>query len=218
MPTLSADNVEARLLVAAENLLTRAGLSALLEERGCFVLGQVDGEGLRHDINFLEPDILVIELGWRAPVMRERLAQIDKDIPVLALIMEDEEASFTSLLGLLRAFPRFALLLMDSDAAAIAAAIAALQQGLTVFDPRLIGALGSLPRHHYPPPSVHLTARENEALQLLARGLTNRAIAQELGITPHTVKFHVKAIMSKLDAQSRTEAVVRATQLGLVLL
>ncbi len=218
MPIPAADNVEARLLVAAENLLTRAGLSALLEERGCFVLGQVAGEELRHDINLLEPDILVIELGWRAPVMRERLAQIDKDIPVLALIMEDEEASLTPLLGLLRAFPRFALLLTDSDAAAIAAAIAALQQGLTVFDPRLIGALGSLPRPHYPPPSVHLTARENEALQLLAHGLSNRAIAQELGITSHTVKFHVKAIMSKLDAQSRTEAVVRATQLGLVLL
>ena len=55
-------------------------------------------------------------------------------------------------------------------------------------------------------------------MQLLARGLTNRAIALELGITQHTVKFHVNAIMSKLDVQSRTEAVVRASQLGMIVL
>jgi len=53
---------------------------------------------------------------------------------------------------------------------------------------------------------------------MLAGGLTNRAIAHELGITQHTVKYHVNAIMSKLAAQSRTEAVVRATQLGLIVL
>ena len=63
-----------------------------------------------------------------------------------------------------------------------------------------------------------LTAREQEVLQHLARGLTNRAIALELGITQHTVKFHVNAIMGKLEAQSRTEAVVRATRLGLIAL
>ena len=46
----------------------------------------------------------------------------------------------------------------------------------------------------------------------------DRAIALELDITQHTVKFHVNAIMGKLEAQSRTEAVVRATQLGLIAL
>ena len=63
-----------------------------------------------------------------------------------------------------------------------------------------------------------LTARENEVLQLLARGMTNKAIALELGITEHTIKFHVNAIMGKLGAQSRTEAVVRASQLGMIVL
>ena len=55
-------------------------------------------------------------------------------------------------------------------------------------------------------------------LQLLAQGMTNKGIALDLGITQHTVKFHVNAIMSKLGAQSRTEAVVRATQLGMIVL
>jgi DNA-binding NarL/FixJ family response regulator len=63
-----------------------------------------------------------------------------------------------------------------------------------------------------------LTPREREVLQLLAEGLANKAIAQQLTISEHTVKFHVNAIMSKLGAQSRTAAVVRATRLGLVVL
>ena len=61
-----------------------------------------------------------------------------------------------------------------------------------------------------------LTPRETEVLQLLADGLTNKAIAQRLGISDHTVKFHVNAVLGKLGAQSRTEAVVRASRLGLL--
>jgi len=66
--------------------------------------------------------------------------------------------------------------------------------------------------------AIPLTPRENQVLQLLAQGMTNKAIALDLGITDHTVKFHVNAIMGKLGAQSRTEAVVRATQLGMIAL
>ena len=53
-------------------------------------------------------------------------------------------------------------------------------------------------------------------LAQLAAGLTNKGIGQALDISPHTVKFHVSAILEKLDVHSRTEAVVRATQLGLL--
>ena len=55
-------------------------------------------------------------------------------------------------------------------------------------------------------------------LRLLADGLPNKAIARQLGISDHTVKFHVNAVMGKLGVGSRTEAVVRATRLGLILL
>ncbi len=67
-------------------------------------------------------------------------------------------------------------------------------------------------------PAEALTPREREVLQLLAEGLANRAIAQRLAISEHTVKFHVNAILGKLNAQSRTEAVVRAARLGLLIL
>jgi len=218
MPASSALSSQPQLLIVAASLLSRAGLAALLQERGCIVLGQVDGADLERDLDRLEPDILVIDFGWEADAMRALLARIDKDIPVLATILHDDEPALAPLLGLLRAFQRFALLLNDSHPDAIAPAIAALEQGLTVLDPRLAGLLGSAASAEYPPPADPLTARENEVLQLLARGLTNRAIAHELGITQHTVKYHVNAIMSKLAAQSRTEAVVRATQLGLIVL
>ena len=59
-----------------------------------------------------------------------------------------------------------------------------------------------------------LTPREHDVLTLLAQGLTNRAIAQTLNISDHTVKYHVTSLMSKLGAQSRTEAAVKATRLG----
>ena len=54
-------------------------------------------------------------------------------------------------------------------------------------------------------------------LQLLAEGLPNKAIAGRLQITEHTVKYHVAAILAKLGAQTRTEAVARAARLGLIL-
>ena len=63
-----------------------------------------------------------------------------------------------------------------------------------------------------------MTERESEVLGLLSQGLANKQIAVALGISEHTIKFHVNAIMGKLHAQSRTEAVVRATRLGLILL
>jgi len=66
--------------------------------------------------------------------------------------------------------------------------------------------------------TAELTAREHEVLEGLAAGLSNKRIAALLGISTHTAKFHIGAILAKLDAGTRTEAVVRAVQQGLVLL
>src|SRR5215510_13699815 len=65
---------------------------------------------------------------------------------------------------------------------------------------------------------ARLTRRELEVLAAMADGASNKAIARQLGISFHTVKFHVAAILAKLDADSRTEAVAKAAQLGLVML
>jgi len=68
------------------------------------------------------------------------------------------------------------------------------------------------------PASVDLTPRERQVLELLARGASNKAIARRLEITPHTAKFHVAAIVAKLGAAGRTDAVARAMRLGLVMI
>ncbi len=66
--------------------------------------------------------------------------------------------------------------------------------------------------------AVQLTPRELEVLAAMADGASNKVIARRLDISFHTAKFHVAAILAKLDADSRTEAVTRAAQLGLVML
>jgi DNA-binding NarL/FixJ family response regulator len=60
----------------------------------------------------------------------------------------------------------------------------------------------------------HLTSREREVLGLVAAGISNKAIARELRVSPNTVKFHIAAILAKLDAATRAEAVVEALRRG----
>jgi DNA-binding CsgD family transcriptional regulator len=64
--------------------------------------------------------------------------------------------------------------------------------------------------------STHLTAREREVLALLAEGASNKTIARRLGISVHTVKFHVGSLLEKLDATGRTDAVTHAARLGVI--
>ena len=89
-------------------------------------------------------------------------------------------------------------------------AVEAAAHGLAVFEPaaRFGPADDS---------AADLTAREIEVLHLLAEGASNKAIARALGISAHTVKFHVASILEKLDAVSRTEAVTSAIRLGLLM-
>lgn len=218
MTAQTIPETEPQVLVAAENPLIRAGLSALLEERGCIVLAQTDGTALNRDIDRVQPDILVVDVGRHNQTMRLKLSEVDRDLPILALVPDYEADDARLLLQSLAAFSHYGMLLRDSDPDMIVAALQALDGGLVVIDPNLSQLLKKPIHPQRSPLTAALTPRENEVLQWLAQGLTNKAIALELGITQHTVKFHVNAIMSKLEAQSRTEAVVRATQAGMIVL
>ena len=93
------------------------------------------------------------------------------------------------------------------------------RQGLVVVDPELARALPVNRLAEEDALVVEpLTPRELDVLQLLAEGAANKEIARRLEISEHTVKYHVNAILGKLSAQSRTEAVVRATRAGLIML
>jgi DNA-binding NarL/FixJ family response regulator len=108
-------------------------------------------------------------------------------------------------------------LLRNAEPATIGAALLAASRGLTVSEASFshLRPQPELPEAASP---ADFTPREREVLALLAEGLPNRAIAERLGISRHTVKFHVNALLQKLGVQRRTEAVVRAARLGLVVL
>jgi len=115
-----------------------------------------------------------------------------------------------------------AVLLPDVGAGALRAAIRAAAVGLITLPAELRPALlDEAGRHRIEgednAPAAGLTARELQVLQLLAEGASNKVIAQRLGITPHTAKFHVAAIAGKLGASGRTDAVAKAMRLGLVM-
>jgi DNA-binding CsgD family transcriptional regulator len=94
----------------------------------------------------------------------------------------------------------------------LAAAITALTLGLCVQDE---GLPSGRPDHAAPPPDGEpLTPRELQVFELMAKGLANREIAQALGITVHTVKFHVTQILEKTGAATRTEAVRQGLRMG----
>lgn len=207
------------LMIVADNLLTRMGLASLLEDRGCIIAGQSDGTTLNHDIEMFRPDVLLVDTGWHSEPMRLRLVSMDSDLPILALVASgDSDNSLLPLVQSLATFSNYGVLLRDSDPDTILLALNALDGGLLVIDPVLSSLIKMPINRDIVPLATPLTPRENEVLQLVAQGLTNKAIALQLSITQHTIKFHVNAIMSKLDAQSRTEAVVSASRLGMIVL
>ena len=98
----------------------------------------------------------------------------------------------------------------------IQAAIAAVAAGLSVMDPTSEDGVSIrlMEIEEVEPPP--LTPREHEVLNLVAVGLTNKGIAVRLGISEHTVKFHLASVLTKLDAGSRAEAVARAARMGII--
>jgi two-component system nitrate/nitrite response regulator NarL len=202
-----------RVLIVADDPLARTGLAALLANHPqCIVVGQVArGVELADDVAVYQPNVVLWDLGWE-PDLELLLELGDVDLPLLLLLPDvtyADDAWTTGVQGLL---PR------DVDAETLVVALLSVAQGLAVLEPGLAAAL--LPTRRESPESLveDLTPRELDVLQLLAEGLPNKTIAYRLEISEHTVKFHVNAILGKLGVQSRTEAVVRATRLGLIIL
>ncbi len=211
-----------RVLVVASNPLARAGLAALLADQpGITIVGQVEND-LPDALDVYRPQVIIWDMGWEPLTYLEKVRDLrDARTPVIALLANVTNAieSASALLGAgLRG-----LLLQNSNAAILASALTAAAQGLTVIGaPIADSVLADTIRINtvssdFSKPDA-LTPRELEVINLIAEGLPNKTIAGKLNISEHTVKFHVNAILTKLNAQSRTEAVVRATRLGLITL
>ena len=202
------------MLVVSDDPLARTGLSLLLKgQEGLIVTGQV---GVDDDWPDAGLDATIWDLGLGLRFGLERLRGMGPSAPPTVAVVADElDAREALAAGARAALPR------DADGESLAAAIRAVVQGLVVLDDSFAAALlGDLRDAPAAPPDLveNLTPREAEVLQLLTQGLPNKAIAQRLGISDHTVKFHVNAILGKLGVQSRGEAIVQAVRLGLVAL
>ncbi len=197
-----------RVAIAAPSAVVRAGLEALLSTApGLEVVG-------------VWPD--AAEFGDSRPhvVLLAGSAQAVGGLPAVVLTNEDEP-SWT--MEALRRGVR-ALLARDAAPSAILAAIEAAAGGMALVDPQELESLLAVaaPAHaaEAAPAAAlaPLTPRELEVLRMMAEGVANKEIAWRLGISEHTVKFHVASILGKLDAGTRTEAVTRGLRTGLILL
>jgi DNA-binding NarL/FixJ family response regulator len=217
-----APSRRARILVVDDHLLTRAGLRAVLADDPEFELvGEAinGGEGVAMSRG-LRPDLVLMDV--RMPDMdgleaTRILKQACPTTPVLILSMfEDAEL----LLEAVKAGAAGYVLKNASEEDLRAAMSDALAGNFPVDRHLVRDVLRRVARETPAPlpvaPPDLLSTREREVLELLARGCTNREIAEQLVITASTVKVHVEHILAKLGVSDRTQAAVQAFELGYV--
>lgn len=227
-----------RVLIAAAYASVRAGLQALLEAHEKYeVVGQASSPTELEALLAERPDVVLLDLpesdedeGSAGGL--ERALELLSQSEAATVLIGDSAADFELLLACpLRGW---AWLSRQADGAEIAAAVRAAAAGLAAFDRSRLDLL--LANRHEPGPTqtrgqsrdldsagtagqaAQLTAREREVLQLLALWMPNKSIARRLGISPHTAKFHVASILSKLGASSRAEAVALGARGGYLML
>jgi DNA-binding NarL/FixJ family response regulator len=194
-----------RVVLVAPSPAMRAGLRSLLAS---------------------DPDIRIVgeEKLWSVPMSDEK-SEADVVITTSAsLDFDSMEAPVAPAVLFLRDEPMLAqaamkwstvwgILPLETSSGELCAAVRALSEGLIVGAPQLLaGSEGAAPERG------PLTDRETQVLEWLARGLANKQIAAELGISEHTVKFHISSIYAKLNAANRTQAVREGLRNGWILL
>jgi DNA-binding NarL/FixJ family response regulator len=213
-----------RVLIVDDQALIREGLKILLElEEGIEIVGEAaEGSSGVAAYASARPDVVLMDI--RMPLMdgveaTKRIRALDPDARILVLTTFDEDRL---VLDAVRAGAR-GYLLKDLSGADLAAALrevaaggAALQAGVArkVMDAyaRLAGDAEIAGRL----PVEDLSSRERSVLVLLAQGLSNKEIAARLFLSEGTVKNHVSAILQKIGARDRTQAALRARDLGLL--
>ncbi len=204
-----------RVLLVDDHVVVRQGLKMVLSlEEDFEVAGEAsNGEEAVVQARNLKPHVVLMDL--LMPVMNGvdairniKAAQPEIEIVALTSVLEDRlviDAVEAGAMG---------YLLKETGPETLFEAIRAASRGEVRLDPRARKRL--LREVRTPEMRESLTARETDTLRLLARGLANREIATELGVSEMTVKTHVSSVLSKLDLKSRTQAALFALREGLV--
>ena len=228
---MDKDTKPARLIIADDHALLRSGIRSMLYgEPGLEVVGEAaDGQEAVELCRRLQPDLVLMDV--RMPKMDGLAATraIKEEFPRTSVVMvtmqEDPDYLFEAVIAGAAGY-----VLKGATPEQLTDAVRQVLDGEFLFNQKLtIDLLRSMAEREKPaavPPSgvaaseeslsEPLTARESEILRLLAQGQTNPQIARELVVSPGTVKNHVRHIIAKLGVSDRTQAAVRAMELGLL--
>lgn len=209
-----------RTLIIDDHPVIRYGIKHMLDaESDIEVVGELEKlNGIGSVLTELRPDVVLLDLELEETHGVDSLRNLREKAPDMHIIIytsyDDEQRIFQAAeLGvdgyLLKGCPR----------KEIVGAIRSVHDGGTALEASVASKL----MHHMherssrrKQPAVHFSKREKQVLELLAEGNTNRVIGDSLFISESTVKFHVHAILSKLDASNRTEAVSIAAHQGII--
>jgi two-component system NarL family response regulator len=200
-----------RIVIAEDHPIVREGLAAVIaREPDMLVVGLAkDGKEAVEQSRLHAPDVVLMDLRLPALDGIAATALLRRQHPTTSVIVLTTFGGDEDVYQALKAGAR-AYLLKDADSSAIVAAIREVHGGRRHLS---VEASHRLLQHL---DGNELTRREEEILNLMARGMSNRLICQTLGITEGTVKGHVSNILGKLGVRDRTHAVTTAIQRGIV--
>jgi len=204
-----------RIIIVDDHQLAREGLKAVLSDDGFAVIGEADsGEAAVSLVTQLKPDVVLMDVRLGAGIdgleATRRIAALGLPSRVLMLSLHEMPAYVREAL----AAGACGYVLKDASIAELRGAISQVMAGQSVIPLGLINAAlrEGEPAASQSDPVALLTGREREVLGLVARGLTNKEIARDLGVSPATIKAHVERIIAKLGVSDRTQAAVLAAR------
>jgi two-component system, NarL family, response regulator YdfI len=203
-----------RIAVAATSAVRRAGLESIIRSHAEFQLAGSFAAvaSLATFARNTELDVIVIDSNSIHDLLREPTSEA-------AVVLLTEVSDARSISRLLRSGVR-AILSRESEPDDVLSAIFAVYDGLVLLSmptaESLAAVFGSQPLQVEDELSEEITSRETDVLRMLAEGLVSKDIAARLGISEHTVKFHISSILDKLGASTRTEAVTQGIRRGLI--
>lgn len=201
------------IVVADDHPIVREGLISVLETQPDFkVIGEAsDGEGAIRVIGQMQPDIVLLDIempGMDGVEVVKHLYTSKQKVKVIMFTVFDTDER---IINAIRAGAK-GYLLKGASREDIFDAIRVVSNGGSLLQPLVAARLFDHMTHQ---PET-LSPREMEVMHLLAKGMTNKQIADRISVSERTVKFHVSSILGKLGAENRTEAVKIAVNKGII--
>ena len=211
----------ARIVIADDHELARAGLRAMLtDQRGFELVGEAsNGQEALLLCRRLQPDLALIDVRMPGMDGLSTCRAVKQECPATSVILVTMHANPEYLFEALKAGAA-GYVLKDVSQRELISAVQNVLHGESILNQELMARLLQRLARETPGqkdlPAGRLSPREREVLELLTKGQTNREIARKLTVSVSTVKIHVEHILAKLGVSDRTQAAVRATEMGLL--